>query len=288
MLQQLFIKASTYASKNTFKGAFTQTMHFNSHKPIPMEESLLKAVKEKNKPEVKYYLTKPINLNHVSEELGSIFHAADSVVTRFFLKFPVNPNLLNTKGNAPLHDACNIGYYDKVERLLSHKDINPNIQNQMGRTPLHYATMLSNSRITELLLSHKNIKPGICDNFGNTALHTALTAVNIETILRDGRINPKAQNIFGETALHEAVENGMIKLVEAFLKHDRSNNYMLINPSIKNLAGDTPIDIAFQEGYVEIAKLLASHPYHDKENAKSFREITELAKLAHDLDVGKR
>ena len=62
-----------------------------------------------------------------------------------------NPNLQDKSGNTALHLACQHGYYELAEHLLTNCKCDPNVSNDKGELPLHIAVTQSQLKITELL-----------------------------------------------------------------------------------------------------------------------------------------
>ncbi|XP_033324796.2 uncharacterized protein LOC117219620 [Megalopta genalis] len=63
----------------------------------------------------------------------------------------ISPNVLDDKGQTPLHIACSQGYPEMVQLLLQH-GANPNHRDRAGNTPLHLASLTCCISVVSLLL----------------------------------------------------------------------------------------------------------------------------------------
>ena len=106
--------------------------------------------------------------------------------TEFLLKQGANPNITNSLGETPLHQASDNTQY-KLAKLLLDYQANPNAQQNDGDTPLHHASFRGDGKMLEMLLAHDG-NPNIPNflvvfiQFGRTPLHYAVDSGNCECI----------------------------------------------------------------------------------------------------------
>lgn len=102
--------------------------------------------------------------------------------TKFLLKHGANPNLVNSLGETPLHQAADNSQYIIAELLLKYQ-ADPNKQQNDGDTPLHHAGFRGDTKMIEILLRY-NANPNIPNTlFGRTPLHFACDCGYEESVL---------------------------------------------------------------------------------------------------------
>jgi len=158
-----------------------------------------------------------------------------------------NLNILNRKGDTPLHIAVRIGYVhhkEIVTELLSSGKCNPNIQNREGDTPLHIAVRRNNTAALLQLLDHKHCNPNAQNEEGDTPLHIAVRNRFVQhedmviKLSSCGKCNPDIHNSKGDTPLHIAVRENKTASLFHLLDHKHSK------ACVWNKEGLTPIDVA--------------------------------------------
>lgn len=113
----------------------------------------------------------------------------------------VNPNVLNSHGQAALHIAASEGFLEVCEILINFgQQIDVNLRDIQGRTALHLACLGGFVRVAEfLLISGADVN--VMDRSGNSALHYAAQTQSddlVEVLLtRNPEMN--MQNEKGET-----------------------------------------------------------------------------------------
>ena len=159
-----------------------------------------------------------------------------------------NPNSQDKSGNTALHLACQHGYYELAEHLITNCKCDPNVTNDKGELPLHIAVAQSHPKITELLASPKNINCK-CIKTSDSPLHIACQSADLKVInlLLSLHANPSVLNSRGNTPLHIAVAKSLqvVKLV-----------FISDNTSMQNSDGDTPLHIACRGNNLNIALYL--------------------------------
>lgn len=126
------------------------------------------------------------------------------------LKYFVNVNIQNRKGETPLH-LCKYNNPEIFEMLLANY-ADPNVADNEGRVPIHNALANGKVGIVKLLLKHR-ARVDIKDNKGQTILHYAAVCEKdskpLEFILKSGFIvDVNVKDKSGNTALHLIKKNG--------------------------------------------------------------------------------
>jgi ankyrin repeat protein len=85
----------------------------------------------------------------------------------------INDINFDNKGNTPLHIACQHGFIQMFEFLISIPGIDINITNNEGNTPLHIACGNGFFSMVDILTSFPGIDINITNNEGSTPLHFA-------------------------------------------------------------------------------------------------------------------
>ena len=145
-----------------------------------------------------------------------------------------NPNLQDKSGNTPLHLACQHGYCELVEHLITNCRCDPNVANDKGELPLHIAVAQSQVK---------------CDRTNSSPLHMACQSANLQVInlLLSLHANPSIIDSRGNTPLHVAAAKSL-ELVKLVATSD--------NASVQNSDGDTPLHIACRSNNLKIALYL--------------------------------
>ena len=73
--------------------------------------------------------------------------------TEFLLKQGADPNITNSLGETPLHQAADNAQY-KIAKLLLDYRANPNAQQNDGDTPLHHAAFRGDFNMLKMILEH--------------------------------------------------------------------------------------------------------------------------------------
>lgn len=133
-----------------------------------------------------------------------------------------NPNLLDGRGSAPLHDVFikeeDEKRYETVKTLLRN-GADPNCRDLKQRTALHKAAFRGNYSIVHLLLSSQDTESSPRDIWGATPLHDAAMK-DMPDVVRllisfGADIDAKCKKSW--TPLHFAANNGAVDAVEALV-----------------------------------------------------------------------
>jgi len=196
-----------------------------------------------------------------------------------------DPNLLDNKGNAPIHSAAELDNTEFIVKLLKHPKINVNLVNKKGQTALHIAAQKENKDAALLLImagvdldSVKNVagKTGrdlvlsnlpelkdhipsenvTMENGSPNDLFSLLHRRDTERFLSAIRVQNKKDldNCDGShTYLQYACDFGLHKVVDTLLREGANPN--ATNPS--NIR--TPLMLAGRRGYVHIIRLFINN-----------------------------
>ncbi|XP_046358020.2 transient receptor potential cation channel subfamily A member 1-like isoform X2 [Haliotis rufescens] len=113
------------------------------------------------------------------------------------------------------------GNLKEFERIYNLDSSRLSVQDSKGRAPIHQAALKGRIRILDFINRHGgdlNIKDGC----GNTALHLAVEMSQVESIdfLVDAGADVTAINSKCMPPMHLAADGGLLKSLEALLKHD--------------------------------------------------------------------
>lgn len=190
----------------------------------------------------------------------------------FLLNKKVSPDIQDIAGNTPLHvvlESPNLSEDQKhVLALTLLKDSGADIlkPNTKGETPLHIACNQGLSKLVHLFLNANLMKPVVLkkradpnaqDKAGNAPLHTLLESSVLtegqkydlaELLLTEYRADANRINENGETPLHLACARGLRTVVYLFLKlgakaHIKDRNSKIPLDRISHLTKDQKVEI---------------------------------------------
>ena len=164
----------------------------------------------------------------------------------------IDPNIANSKGYTPLHEATERNESMAAAQILKHSLCNPNIQDVLDEnTPLHIICV-KNISVLDVMpyLEHEAIDLTIRNKKGNTTLHEVALCVSafevFNVILSHKSSNPEIKNHAGKTALNLLYENnGETLLHYACRSRNAQITLMWMEyHSVLNSEGDAPIHVA--------------------------------------------
>lgn len=167
----------------------------------------------------------------------------------------------NIEQFTPLHLAIE-NHFDNlelVEYLAVHKRVNPHLMDSDGQTPLHMAARLNLPQAIEYLLMNKNLNPTIKDKQGNTALHLAVTTNSLDAaLILLKRMTPLQINVSGghydQPAILSTIWEEKEDMLRLFLDEAPEE---IFTYQYQNQMLDTLADTLLEERYAEIIR---NHP----------------------------
>jgi len=187
----------------------------------------------------------------------AVFGCTESV--RLLVKQPgIDVNFTWYRGWTALTQACNQGYAEIVELLLTHPNINVNLtQNQELHTPLVYACGVGSPKIAELLLKHPGIDVNLSGRDNWTPLMTACLVQNLEVVklfLADPRVDITLRGHQDLDALMLTCLLGNEDVLSALLDHPNITECMTDN---------LYLHLALNSDHITALKVLIEHPKMD-------------------------
>ena len=185
----------------------------------------------------------------------------------------VNPNIVDSDGNTPLHLACRAGDENIIKCLVETEKCDLNHKNKTGRTPLHM-TILQNADILNEFIRH-GANPNIPNNDGNTPLHDACrlgSLIAVQCLLQAPNCDPNIKNQEGLTAL-QVTPPECINVIKELVLHGA-------NPNAVDSDGTTPLHRACHAGELESVKFLLKtakcDPNHVNVNGRTPFHMTSV------------
>ena len=187
---------------------------------------------------------------------------AESV--RILLKAPVvNINLVNCKGETPLHIACKQNEISNsiLEMLVADERCDLSIQDDNGDTVLHIAVE-RNASVIELITLHKRCNPIITNHDGMTPLQLAFNTDELSTaelLIRNAKCSHEniAKVLSFQGLLHRAVQTDRMLLFKVLIE------FKECTASEVNHDGQTPLHVACTTKSFEYIQALIQLPTCD-------------------------
>ena len=162
----------------------------------------------------------------------------------------LGPDHTSYTGQSLLYTACQFGYTEMAQMLLSMK-ASVNFQSDNGRSPLHGAAYSGSLPCLELLLEN-DADVNLPDVSGDTPLHMAAQqghAAFAKKLMNHSHTSVNMVNTCGQTPLHRASKSGNCEVIDLLLKSDAILD-------VTDSEGITPIHTAVKEGNTEAVKVL--------------------------------
>ena len=159
-----------------------------------------------------------------------------------------------------LHISCALGHWAITNYLLE-KNTDPNIQDSSGSTPLHEAVRYGNIDIITLLLNKevegkKIVNVNALNNLGKSPIMVIMPPEKMEEIyhlLKSQGADLTLKDSFGDTLLHTATMlHASYEILEFLTENGADVN-------VKNKEGVTPFEIAIQHHNKEMTRFYAEH-----------------------------
>ena len=210
------------------------------------------ALESGNAKAVELLLVSGANLEWVITGSEWIMPLENLQILRLLLKFGVDPDMLDSRGKAPIHRATEKGNAGAVAMLIE-AGADVAVRDPAARTPLMLAIMTGHLALAETLLD-AGADPNQWDKLGDFPLHQAVRQRNSEAIklLLKNSVDPSAFNFSGMAPVHLAAISGQKKLVELFLEYPDM-------VSLRDKEGRTPFNHALRGYKYDAARLLLRH-----------------------------
>lgn len=156
------------------------------------------------------------------------------------------------RGHSVLHYACDEGFLEVVQALLSDGRVDINQACEHLQTPLYQACGRGHEDIVNLLLAQPHLDPMVPLADQRSALEIACARRHygvIAALLGDPRVDPNLQDSCG-TVLFKACMENQVTLVRLLLRNKR------LDPNIGSNMFGTPLDAACRYGHVQVVELL--------------------------------
>lgn len=189
------------------------------------------------------------------------------------LERKVNPNLISTDIQTPLHEAANLNS-SEVARVLIKNGADVSLEDENGLNPFHSAAFHDHPEVVFVILMEAEPDLDATDHDGNTAAHGSDQNGNADTTraLVAAGANVQATDNDGWTPLHEAARDSHLHMIMRQISPEIANssllamvNYDIIPPALASLI-NYPKDREFfiqaaakpRESCVDVAKILIS------------------------------
>jgi len=198
---------------------------------------------------------------------------------KLFLALGANVNAKGSRGETPLHDACQYGHLEVVKELIR-VGANCSAKNSNGDTPLHDACQYGHLEVVKELIK-VGANCSAKNSNGDTPINYACIDGNLNVVkeLIEKIVDVNVENSKKVTPLHDACQYGHLEVVKELIKAGA-------NCSAKNSNGDTPLYLAFRDDHFEVVKELirAGVDLEDKNNVISIATSQEAQIMPQEED----
>lgn len=171
----------------------------------------------------------------------------------FLLEHKANPNMKDSYGETPLHDAARESPEGVKHLLQMGADVNA--ENKQGETPLWRAAFHGEvASVQNLLISSTAVNLKARRTYDQwTTLHAAYDSVEITKILLQRGADPVAVDVDKEPPYFWAIRYGFIDVVRLYMDNG-------VKPTHKNARGSTGLHIAVENTQeLALVQLLVEH-----------------------------
>ncbi|MDR1257112.1 MAG: ankyrin repeat domain-containing protein [Spirochaetaceae bacterium] len=202
--------------------------------------------------------------------------------TRYLLDHKADPNIKNTAGDTPIHEAARIGDLEIIRALLEN-GASVNIQDGQGNTAMHIAIPVEMHKAMFELLFEYGANPNLRDRRGESPLHTVIGLNRgldiLETLLKNGA-DVSIHNIDGKTPLYLAVEENRLSLLPLLVSY-ASDIFAVTNE------GSTPFNIAISSNKDALNYLITNETVLQGDNNGN-TPLIAAAQAGADADIIQR
>jgi ankyrin repeat protein len=202
--------------------------------------------------------------------------------TRYLLDHKAKPDIKNTAGDTPVHEAARIGDLE-IMRALLENGAGVNIQDGQGNTAMHIAIPADAHKAMFELLFEYDANPNLRDRRGESPLHTVIGLNRgpdiLETLLASGA-DVSIHNIDGKTPLYLAVEENRLSLLPPLIRYN-SDIFAVTNE------GNTPFSIAISSNKDALSYLITNETVLQSDNNGN-TPLIAAAQSGADADIIQR
>ncbi|KAK7469532.1 hypothetical protein BaRGS_00036438, partial [Batillaria attramentaria] len=225
-------------------------------------------------------------------------------VARLLLEAGADPNVQDTSGSTPLHNAIYCKNDPVVRVLLKHGKLNLEIKNSDGHTPLWLALqqvsdvqgsadeVYGPDSFAQQLIRAGSSPDAVEPESGNSLLHLAAKSGNQAAgiFLAEHKAAVSHANTKGETPLHFACEAGLTALVKALLDRGANPNSQTFKPSMSAIENDlaalglsgeesrpvskqTPLHLALARAHNSVVQVFLDYKVEVQQSSDNMRVV---------------
>ena len=169
--------------------------------------------------------------------------------------FNCNRNEKGFEGKTILHIACEFGYVELAETLITDFGLDPMCVDDDEYTPLHYAAWGSHLSVVRMLVSQHNADLNARNKNNDSPLLLAArcghTSV-VKALINDFNCNRNEKGFRGRTILHRACKFGHVELAETLITD------FGLDPMCVDDDEYTPLHHAAWGGHLSVVRMLVS------------------------------